>query len=259
MLVILEEALPVGPRELAGPLAKTLRRVRYDVLGALKQNPYVLFTDLDKEAAAAGAQCLADAGVRAAAVSAGRLPPQAKVFTVHNADAEEDSLAVQTDLAGKMRRVPWNGIEVISAASCSETYTPGGITGCSVEDSIEAAQRAHLGAGFGGYQLRAPEIPRPQAKTDTYAVLCIMPRGADIEVRFRADQFNYDYLGERLVPDSEKNFRTLVADVLERAGGAVVNAWARELAEGGKAPPVLEKHRLAAYNRWLRLRARTGL
>ncbi len=255
-LVILEEVLDKNPRELAGPLAKALGRVRYDVIGALKRNPYIPFKDLTFQAAEAGASCLAGVGVTAAIVDAGRLPPAPKVFTVHNARVEADGLAVQTDLVGRLRTVPWDGIEALSAATVSETSTAVGLDGGALREEVRMAREAiHDGMG----QLIQPEMPGPLSRTDVYTVLCLLPRGADVEMRFRADQFNYDYLGERISTISSENFRIFAGDVLTRARGALVDPRARSLVETGEAPPVLDKKRLADYNLWLRLRAREGL
>jgi hypothetical protein len=261
LLVVLREELDFDPREVAKPLAKALRRVRYDVLNALKLNPWIPFTDLEPDTARAAAGCLAGAGIRAAVVKAERLPPEPRVFTIHNADALEGGLDVQTDLAGKMRTIPWDGIEAVSAATVSETSVAHGFDGGAIQQQIRDAQIASAVMTHGMVRASAMRQPdfKPESRTDVYQVLCVLPAGADVEIRFRADQFNYDYLEGRRKANSAENFRVLTGDVLARAQGALAHGWARGLAESGRLPPVVDRHRLARLNLWLRLRAREGL
>jgi hypothetical protein len=260
---MLDEQLPVEPRQLAGTLAKALGIVRYDALNALKRNPYIPFEDLSAEAAGAGLRVLSQDGVRAAVVGAERLPARPRAFTVHNADALEDGLRVQTSLAGKMRTVTWEEVEVVSAATVSETSIAHGLDGGRARDDVTAARYAAAASyGMVGVSRAArsgQDEYKPQSKSELYQVLCVMPATAEVEIRFRADQFNYDYLGERLTANSAENFRLLAADVLGRAGRALANGWARVFVETGALPPPIDKHHLARLNLWLRLRAREGL
>jgi hypothetical protein len=265
LLVILDEQPAVEPRELAGPLARALGRVRYDVLNAMKVNPHVPFADLSADEASAAAECLSAAGVRCAAVPAERLPPLGRAFTVHRAAPGEEGLEVQTDLAGARQVLPWGGIEAVSAATVIETSTAMGLDGGAIRAAVDTARTVprmvRAGAVVGIVPSHSRSMipdPQPVSKTDTYAVLCVMPAGADGEVRMRADQLNYDYLGPRLSTKGAENFRALAADVVSRAGSATVHGWARRLAETGASPPVLDRHMLARLNQWLRLLAREG-
>jgi hypothetical protein len=260
-LVLLQEQLPLKPLALAPQLAGATGRLRLDVLGALKRNPYIPLEDLSEEEAAAAVECLRSAGARAVAVEAGRLPPPTRVFRVSNADALEDGLRVQTDLAGRLRTLPWDGLEVVAAATVSETSAPLGLSGTSVREEVEEIRLAAAAGGHGTVppHLVFADIPAPRPKTEVYPALCLMPRGADIEMRIRGDLFNYDYLGERLRATSEENFRLLVGDVIARSTGALVNRWAKRLADAGELPPTFEAHLLERYSRWLRLLAREGL
>jgi len=263
LLVLLDERPAAEPRELAAALARVLGRVRYDVLSALKLNPHVPFADLSADAARAAAECLAAAGVRAAALPAERLPPAGRAFTVHRAAPGEEGLEVQTDLAGGGQVLAWDGTEAVSAATVTETSVPAGFDGGSIRENIQAARALSLALGPGlGLPRMASAVepdPSPASKTSTYVVLCVMPAGADFEVRMRADQLNYEYLGPRLSNNSAENFRALAAEVVSRAASARVHGWARNLAETGASPPALDRHGLARLNQWLRLLAREGL
>jgi hypothetical protein len=263
LLVLLDEQPAVKPRDLAAPLARALRRLRYDVLNALKLNPHVPFADLSADEAAAGAECLSAAGVRSATVSAERLPPLGRAFTVHRAAPGEEGLEVQTDLTGTRQVLAWTGIEAVSAATVSETSVPAGFDGGSIRENIQAARALSLamgpGLGLGRMASAIEPDPPPASKTSTYVALCVMPVGADFEVRMRADQLSYEYLGPRLSTNSAENFRMLAAEVVSRAASARIHGWARNLADVGAVPPAVDRHGLARLNQWLRLLAREAL
>ncbi|MHC4914407.1 MAG: hypothetical protein ACYTGB_02865 [Planctomycetota bacterium] len=260
-LVVLEEEFPVAARELAGPLAKAMKVVRYDALNALKLNPHIPFQDLDSGTASAAVECLAGAGVRAVAVDSRMLPGEPRIFTVHNADAVEGGLDIQTDLAGSMRMLEWEAIQVVSAATVSETTTAHGFDGGAIQQQIHDARivSASMTHGMVGASAMAQPDFKPESRTDVYQVLCLMPREVEIEIRFRADQFNYDYLADRRKTNSAENFQLLAGDIISRVATALIHGPARALAESGTLPPPTDKHHLARMNRWLRLRAREGL
>lgn len=262
LLVLRDEELPVHPKDLAPKLAKLLRRVRYDVLNAMKLDPGIPFKDLSEQAAAEAVSVFEDAGARPAALPAEKLPADAKVFRVGKAVLEKEALSVQTDLAGSMRSLPWEGIAAVSAATISDISKPTGLSAVSVQDQIASAQ-ALSNRLRGGMMLprarRGKGVPEPKTRTDTYAVLCLTARDADFEMRVRSDAFNYGYLAERLTTSSWENFRLLAGDILKRAPAARVGRWARDLAESGARPPVIDAHMLERRNRWLKLLALEGL
>lgn len=260
-LVLLRDELPLPAMELAPRLAKAIRRPRIDVIGALKRSPYIPLENLTGAEAASAVACLQDAGGEAAAVPADRLPAAPRVFRVSNADALDEGLRVQTDLAGKLRHLPWDNLEVVSAAVVSETSTPMGLSARSVREEINEMRQASAAMthGLAPGMMANTDIPAPTPTTDVYPALCIMPAGADIEMRIRGDLFNYDYLGERLRHVSDENFRTMIGDILARANRALVDRPVRRFSEAGEALPSLEIRMLARRNRWLRLLAREKL
>jgi hypothetical protein len=259
MLVVLDDALPVKLNEMAGPLARALRRVRYDVVAALKNSPYIPFIDLDRRTAEAGADYLTGAGIRAAAVSAGELPPPARIFTVHNLGLAQEGLKVQTDYAGKMSLLAWNGIEAFCLAVCSAVQSTGGLGGSI--DAEEEVMQMHLvfGAAAGIVPNWPVERAPTQSRTEVFALMTLMPRGAEVEIRVRADQMNYECLGGKLTRDSRANFHSLVTEIAGRVSGGRINLWASEFVRTGTLPAALPKARVDAYNRWFRLRARLKL
>lgn len=260
-LVLLRDELPLPATELAPRLAKAIRRTRIDVIGALKRNPYIPMEDLSEDEAAAAVDCLRSAGGEAAALFVGQLPAAARVFRVTSADATDDGLHVQTNLAGRMQVLPWADLEAISAAVVSETSVPLGLSARSVRDEIEEMRQAAraMDGRFAPGTSADVDIPAPQPRTETYPALCLMPAGADLEMRIRGDMFNYGYLGPRLRHVSDENFRLLIGDILARATRALVDRPVRRLSGSGESPPSLEIHMLARRNRWLRLLAREGL
>jgi hypothetical protein len=263
-LVILSEELTAHPRELAPEIAPLLGMVLYDVVAAFNRSPVLPFEDLPDERAAAAAQRLTERGLPAAAVPAERLPPPAKVFTVHNADVEPGGLNVQTDLAGAMRELPWDGIAALSVATITVSR---GMSG--MRQSSTAARAAGMMVGLAGGRLGLRSMRRRarddhkraramKQRFDSSEVLALLPREAPVELRFRGNAFNYDYLGERLSASVRDNFRTFARDLLERAGGARVSAGLRALAESGTDSPQMSVGAFSAYNRWLRLMAEGG-
>ncbi len=262
MIVVLDDSRPLPFIELAGPLAKGLRRVRFDVLNKLKRDPYIPVDELSPAEAQTARACFEKAGVQVAVLEMSQMPPDPKIFTVHNADVEEEGLSIQTDFSGSMRLMGWNQFDVIELGVVAETSTPMGFSASKIQDDIQAAQlmsRMQLGVGvnpMGGLRAKSHT---PQSKTDTYEVLCIMPRDTDIEIRARSNQFNYDYLLKRKTLNSKGNFRLLVSDLAERITYGMIGTHARRFLDSDLQPPAVSKRDLLAHNLWLRLRARAGL
>lgn len=254
-LVLLSEKLPAHPRELGPVLAPALRMVAYDVIAALKRSPMLPFEDLPDEAAEAAVRALEEAGASAAAVPSERVPPEPRIFQVHNADVEEAGLNVQVDLAGKMRLMAWDGFELLSAATIATTRrkTQPGPRGGSSSGPRVGGMRA------GGLRFRPIRIPTQTSKTERAEVLALWPQDAPIEVRFHSNAFNFDYLNERLASSTQENLRILAGDLHERVEGALLSPAFLALAEEGTPPPEMAEDQLMHYNRWLVLREREGL
>jgi len=261
-LVLLEEELAPSVGELAGGLARLLGRVRFDVLNAIKRNPHVPFEDLAEPQAAEAVKLLADAGARAAAVPAERLPAFPKVFTVHKAVPADAGLTVQTDYVGTLQELPWDQVAALSAATLAEGRAPAPDEPRGPSVGGQLAKLA-LGVAIGipvipsfGPRRPAPG-PAPRAP-EPYEVLALAPFGAAVEMRFRADMLDYACLGGRMTGNSGVNFRAFAGEVLRSAGSARVSPAARALAEGGSPPP-MGADQFARYNRWLKLLASEGL
>jgi hypothetical protein len=251
-LVILSEDVRINLPELGPALAAELGMVAYDVIAAFNRSRVLPFENIPDEKAETAAAFLSGRGVPAAAVSCELLPPDAKIFTVHNADALEAGLDVQTDLAGKMRTIPWERVTVLSAARMTSTRTV----------STGPRPNRNLGAG-GGMRggLRFPRIKMPRKKTrsETCEVLALLPAGTAVELRFQSNAFNFDYLGDRLAGSTRENVRTFGRDLVERSSGARVSPGLRALVEDGRPPPEMASDGFRQYNRWLRLLAEAGL
>jgi len=262
-LVLLDEAAKV-PAEIYDELARLLGRVRYDVIGAFKRSPGLPFEDLDAGGAEAAARALAGCGVRAAAVPAGRLPAFPKVLTVHKAELPEGGgLSVQTDYVGTMREMPWEEIAGLSAATITESSAPLGSAGPSVGRQVAgAAARVAVGLTFGvpvisGRPRLAPKAPAP--RVEVYGVLAVSAFGVPLEIRFREDMLNYEFLGGRKTAKAAQNFRVLAGELLHKAPRARASSAFRALAETGAAAPAMDPHEFARHNRWLKLLAAEGL
>lgn len=253
-LVLLDERPAARPREMGPPLAAALGMVAYDVISAFNRSPLMPFDALPAGQAEQCAGILEGLGVRAAAVPTDRLPPSPQIFTVHNADVEADGLAVQTDLAGKMRKMPWDQILALSVARRSQST---GMTGMNSPPPAAGG----VGMGLGGMGMPTVRRRPTQMKQqlDTGDVLAVMPAGAPVEIHFRADAFNYDYLAERLTTSSDKNFRLLASDLLAGASGARLSPAIRALVDAGTTPPAMAGDIFGRYNRWLKLLVVEGL
>lgn len=261
VLVMLDEELPKPLPEWARVLAKALGRVSYDVIAAINRNPYFPLEGLSREEAEEAVAVLAGRGIRAAAVPAGKLPPAVRFHYIRNADVEDQGLSVQIDLAGrKLRLLPWTEIEALAAATLNLPLDSPAPAAAGPSIGRMAAQVIMPGYGGIARAMRPPQPPRERKpRWDRFMVLALLPAGAPMELRFRADQFNYDYLGARLAPTGAANFRTFVADVAGRATRARLSPAVRELVASGKAPPEADAGRFQACTRWLALLARAGL
>jgi hypothetical protein len=260
-LVLLDEGLNPAAGECAGDLARLLGRVRYDVVGALKRSPGIPFEDLDEAQAARAVELLSAAGARAAAVDAARLPPFPKTFTVHKAGVSPEGLSVQTDYLGTTRGLPWDRIAALSAATLSETAGPasapkGPSIGLQLV-KVTFAAATGIPTGLFPHQPRQP-APAPR-RAAAYQVLAVAVFDEPVEIRFRADELNFEGLGERMTGSSAENFRRFAGDLVTSAVLAKVSSAARALAEEGCAPPAMAADDFARHNRWLRLLACEGL
>jgi hypothetical protein len=255
-LVLLSEKLPAHPRELGPVLAPALEMMAYDVIAAFKRSPMLPFEELPDAAAEAAVRALEQAGASAAAVPSERLPAEPKVFQVHNADVEEGGLNVQVDLVGNMRLIAWNAFELINAVTITTTRRktqPRPRSGTSASGPRVGGMRA------GGLRFRPIRIPTSTSETEHTEVIAIWPQGADIEVRFHSNAFNFDYLNERLASSTRENMRILARDLDERVESALLGPGFLALAREGASPPEMTEVQLTRYNRWLLLRDREGI
>jgi hypothetical protein len=262
-LVLLEEGAPLAAAEIYGELARLLGRVRYDVIGAFRRSPGIPFEDLDGGQAEAAVRMLADSGVRAAAVPAERLPPFPKIYTVHKAIPARGSLSVQTDYVGTMQELPWDQVAALSAATLPGGSAPAGSGGGpSVGTQIASAVAWSAAVGVpllpSFHQMKRSAAGHPPRPPEPCEVLALAPFDAPVEMRFRANELNYEFLGERMTGSSGGNFRAFAGDLLRGAARARVSAAARALAEGGSPPP-LGADEFGRHNRWLKLLAVAGL
>jgi hypothetical protein len=259
-LVLLDEAVPPLGNEIYGELARTIGRVRYDVVAAFKRSPGIPFEDLSEDLAGAAAALFSGAGIPARALGAERLPAPARSFVVHRAELGDGGLAVQIDLAGAMQVLPWERIAGISAATRSESGAPAAApSGPSIGRMLAGTAltvATGLPIGLGGAPARRAG-PAPRAVA--HETLAVSAFGADFEVRFRADELGYEFLGERMAGSSAQNFRLFAAALAPRCSRARVSRAAQELASAGAAPPAMEADAFSLHNRWLKLLAGEGI
>ncbi len=252
-LVFLTEELPAHPRELGPLLAPVLGMVAYDVIAALKRSPVLPFEELDDETAAAVLKKLDDRQIAAAIVPSDRLPPDPQVFKVHNADVEGEGLNVQVDVVGKMRMIPWDGIELVSAAtiktekSLTRTHRPTGL-------AEPAMNSPHMGLHF-----RRIHMPRKHKRVESAEVVAIWPRGMAGEIQFHSNAFNFDYLNERVSTSARENMRHFAADLSERIEGSVVGPGFDALVAKDQSPPEMGLKAFTRHNRWLMLREQESI
>jgi hypothetical protein len=259
-LVLLDEGLDLAAGECAGELARLLGRVRYDVVGALKRSPGIPFEDLDGAQAARAVELLNAAGARAAAVSAARLPPFPKAFTVHRAGAGPEGLSVQTDYVGTVRVLPWDRIAALSAATLTETAGPApAAKGPSVGLQLAKVTFTMTTGIPTGLFPQPPKQPGAVRRAAAYQVLVAGVFDEPVEIRFRADELNFEGLGERMTGSSTQNFRLFAGDLVARAVQAKVSSAARALAGEGCAPPAMASDDFARHNRWLKCLACEGI
>lgn len=263
-LVLLQEELPLPLPELAAELARMLGRVRFDVLNALKRTPQIPFDDLFQSQAAEAVRMLGTGGVRAAAVPVEKLPAMPRTAKIHKAVPGPAGLSIATDLVGTMREIPWSEVAALSAATLSESSGSGADSGPSIgaqltKQVVRGAMSVAVGLPGGVLPGHAKSKPTAQRGPDIYQVLAVSIFSDDLELRLRANQIDYVYLGARLSMDSASNFRLLAADLAAQATGARVSAAFRALVNAGAAPPPAEADAFARHNRWLKLLARESL
>ncbi|HOX04924.1 MAG TPA: hypothetical protein PK280_00870 [Planctomycetota bacterium] len=259
-MVLIDEAVPPLGNEIYGELARTLGRVRYDVMAAFKRSPGIPFEDLAEDQALAAVRLFTDAGIPAAAVDSAALPAPARVFVVHRVGLGGEGLSVQTELTGAMRVLPWDGLAAVAAATLTEGGGPGRGPGGPSVGALVAGAATTLATGIPiGFPGRTTRSPAPAPRAAAHQVLAVSPRDADFELRFRAAELGYDFLGERMTSSSAQNFRLFADEVIGRAPAAKVAGAARELAARGAAPPAMEADVFSLHNRWLRTLAAQGL
>jgi hypothetical protein len=252
-LLILAENLPVHPREFGPKLAEVLGMISYDVVAAFNRSRFIPLEGLPDGKAEEAAALLESLGVPAQAVAESDMPPAARVFQVHNADVEPDGLNVQTDAAGRMRKLAWDRITVLSVAAITTTRsrTSKPSTGALSAPVGPAAGGAHMGLGFPRLRL-----PRTKKISETAEVVALLPTDSPIEIRFHSNAFNFDYLEDRIGTSGHENIRTFAADLLEHAEGARASSGLTALVETGARAPKMSEGEFATYNRWMLYMAR---
>lgn len=259
-LVLLEEDIPPVANEVYGELAKTIGRVRYDVMAAFKRSPGIPLEDLSEPQAAAAVKLFTEAGIPAKAVGAESLPAPTRVFIVHRAGIGDEGFSVQTELVGTMRVLPWEEIAAVSAATLTESSGPAAAPkGPSIGTQLAGAA-ARMAVGLPTIlSSRAPRQPAAAPRTSAHETLAVSPLGGNFELRFRASELGYEFLGERMAGSAAQNFRLFAAALVPRCSRARISRAARELAAEGDAPPPMEADAFSLHNRWLRALARQGL
>jgi hypothetical protein len=259
-MVLLEEAMPPVANEIYGVLSKTIGRVRYDVMAAFKRSPGIPFEDLSEPQAVAAVKLFTAAGIPAAAVQSVDLPAPARTFLVHRVGVGDEGFSVQTELVGTMRVLPWDGIAAVSAATLTESSGPAHTPkGPSIGSQLAGAA-ARMAVGLPKIlPTRAPQQSAAAPRAAAHQVLAVSPLDADFELRFRASELGYEFLGERMTSSAAHNFRLFAAALLPRCDRARISRAVRALAAEGTAPPPMEADAFSLHNRWLRVLAAQGL
>ena len=167
---------------------------------------------------------------------AGRLPFQ----QVHGAD--QQALYIQTDAQGAVAPVSW------------ERLAAGVVTRSAGEEHVETefvTETEYVpGAGLLRYAVPRRSEPREAEVLVTLAV--VQSKETAGLLVFDERQVRYAYLGERLQPSHEQNFRLFLGDVLRWGRGAFFSGAFRAAARGDHVhiPKVVGKAEYGNHVRW---------
>ena len=225
--VILESSEPLeGWDENVDDLVKVLGKTRYDVVRSLRNARGIVFDSLERARAERAARVLERMGRRPIVIPSSSIPPLDPVYTIRNADCTPEALMIQIGYTPKMRDLPWSEVRLICAGNVRKSRTRRG--------SRPGRFTQHVSTGRGG--LKVTRSRETEFKEEFEEGLCdVFSLEPVLHLRFESKSFNYDYLGDRLMPNAFKNFCLFVSDLALASPNALLAADARAFAEG--SPP----------------------
>jgi len=263
--ILLNELIPLDLQKTARILAKAQNIIYADATRSVRNCCGILAQNLTLEEARSLSDDLNREDVGVFYMDQGQMYRPERAVHVNNADCLEQHFNVQ-DVYGRPHPLSWENITLISLGRVVER-TESGSWACSVPGrGIVAGRvlRASILGLSGGMIARGPVESSPGRRRATEEERHILDIFSKVPQRrhYRIQQksFNYNYLGERLRPNSTENFRLFIEDLVRFAkhayGNRGINAYLT-----GKEPEKIDYYDLDHFNKenlWLLQLIHTG-
>jgi len=255
--ILLNELKPLDLKKTASILAKAEYIVYADATRSVRNCCGILSRNLTLQKARSISEELNREGVGVFYMDQNKMYRPERAFHVNDADCLEQHLNVQ-DVYGRPHPLSWANIILISLGRVVERKESASWACSAPGKSIIAGKvlrTSLIGLGVG---MLAPapveSTPRPKITEEEHHILDIFSKEPQKRhYRIQQKSFNYDYLGERLRPNSAENFRLLVEDLVrfanEAYGNRGINAYL-----SGKEPEKMNYDSLDHFdkeNLWL--------
>ena len=246
-------------RLVADALAQTCGMHRLDAIQAAKDRPFIFHADCPQRQAQALERALSQQGVAAVVVPVEYFTRLSQAHPLANADCLPGCFEAQPP-AGKTLRIEWRDIAMIAYGRVEhrERKTRG-----TVGSPDGGVLNTYVGPNPGALAgMGVPRRVRPKLDIsdkervgvhDCLDVFVGYLKDDEFAGHFRvlADSFYYDYLGDRIQPTSDANFRLFVSDVVHYAPDALLTEKTRRFLAGMPAgKPIKGFPLFDEYNRW---------
>lgn len=210
---------PDDPEQLHKLMMQLLDLDRVTAMQVIRALPGVIPQTLSQHTAADAAAEIRQLGLNAAAIPASDVPDLSHALQTHHLRITDETIAT-ADSPEESPAWSWNEVAVISVG-----VVPSTAPGHYHSPPVLASGSSHHSWSDG---LKTSAKHRPEA----FVVLA----DGRVALRFASDEFNYEYLADRLSTSSGANFRQLVKDLVSHAGGAWVTPSTRAFLDRSPVP-----------------------
>ncbi|MHC4469697.1 MAG: hypothetical protein ACYS99_01925 [Planctomycetota bacterium] len=235
-LVLLGRDTDVPVTQIAGPLSKVVDRPTVEITRQLRDRPWILLEDVPATALDAVFEVLAREEVLAKAIPEMHMPAMPEPLRLRYGEPLPRGLFLQRAAPPAPAVLPWSGLKIVSAGYLP--VQPGESLG--VELLHDTPGSAPMGAGR-------------KREQDMLLVDIIGAHEEPLRLRIDAREFNYDYLGDRMLSSSRENVRLLIGDIQKRAPHARFTERTEKLVSGSATAEFRFRSLVAfeTYNRWV--------
>ena len=233
--VLLSRDVDLPVTALSPALAKALRRPAVEITRQLREQPWILLQDAPADALDAVFEVLVSENVAAKAVPEIHMPALPPATRVKYGEPLAAGLFLQRAAHPAPPTLPWSQLRIVSAGQV--TLKPEETLGPEMFRTTPGSASM-----------------RGRGKEENHLLVDLICKTEEpLRLRIDAGDFNYDYLGDRMLSSSRENLRLLLEDICARAPDVHLTSRTERLLEGQPAPEFRFRSLEAfdAHNRWV--------